>query len=1148
MKHALFLLIVLLLAAPCARAVSRRTLAGAAGATALLPLDDGRVVALVPAAEGGVGAYLLTAAGDVSQTLVEPNKFGISHTTCLQVTAPADGTCLWLTAESDFLKPNHRLIHVDGNGDGKYMSTPPVPAASAMSLQHLIPLAGERALWHDGDACTMQALVFDGNEPALDGEAFALPDDCGFCPAISVDGVHFLYPTPIPESPNFMRLNAYDRLSGQTSAVLENIGARQTYLNGADAFDVEALHIRAVRASQAGDVALLRWCNGSEGDGTLGVHVALVARDAHGAWGAPLLLDECRSTDSWRPLCGDFALSADGRLAVYAAPTSAESPALRVWRYDRLTGERLLLSGSLAKDCTGLEISPNGRYATFLCNGRAYCVDCGAQIRSEEPNVTVAPGATNVALPLLFHGLQVGETATLTLDAESACPGTVTVDGVVLAPGASVEVAAGSAVCFDAAGVQGDTGSALFRLVSAGTTSEVTLSFEISRYRELGRIASESLALLPLLDFNGDATSLLALSYDAFNGCEEGGLFAISLKGGRAVETIVDMESNLRVKQAVQAPFAAQAAWISNQGGLALDSAAGGGVLATDGIDGAKPPAVDACAAIVAAVEEGQKAIALFAKDGTRLGTVAVEEGVLSSPWLDYGGRVLNYLHGNELYSISVADVEAEPSLLATGVTQFVGATMDGARLLYRTEEGFFLRNLGAAEALRLEALPADATDVHLADNGCWISWHDSDGLAVARLSGAALDVAVRLEGTAGAAALAADGARLAFVGRAGDFAAADAHGTGIYLFETPAWTAPPPATSAWPADTHAVEEEDAILPLPYTGEAACLAEVRATAENLPGEWALLPPADGCAFTRLQWTPAQDFVGEASFEARFWNGHQWSEWEACTLTVDNVNDAPAWETAFPQEASVPQGGTQALSVAATDPDLANPQPDVLQYGLSEEAPAWAAIDSASGVLTLSPAMNVVPGEYRFQATVTDGVEVIQGEVVVTVAAAEAQQFTLDELLAPPDETALQEAPLASAAAWHAAVRGCWHRLVDAEGGWQALSLPGDVDCAALCALLGCDEIYRYRDGRWILQQTGPLPAGCAFWANLPKELSGGEIVVTPVTSRVLEESGFYGALVGETPPADTIRMAPEDGVWQQDAGWHLGGAVFLQRP
>ncbi len=1139
----------MLLALPSARAVILRELSGGAGATALLPLDGGNVAALVPGASGGVEACLLTSADEVARTLIASNAF--FQNTCLHLSASPDGSCLWCVVESTDPNNPRRIYHAFPAGDARWSGSGGIIRPTAdMPLQRLLPLTGETALLHDGNVYSLQGIAFADAAISTVGDAFALPDDRGLLPAASADGTNFFYPISTDgESEPLMRLAAYDRTTGTTTILLENLGYRQTYLNGNKTFGVNERLIRAVRVSQAGDVVLLRWCNGKATMGTLGIHVALMAQDAEGAWSEPILLDECRSTENWEPACGDFALSADGRLAVYAAPTSADATALRVWRYDRLTDERTLLSDGLADDCTDLEISPDGRYATFLCNGRAYCVDCGAQLRCVEETLTVVPGATAVPLPLLFHGLQADEVATLSLDAESDAPGSVTVDGVPLAPGASRSVTGASVVRYTANGAsQGDMGRLVFRLISAETTSEATLALEISSYTELGRVTATKLDVLPVLGFNGDGTSLLALSHAAFNGCDDGGLFTISLDKEKSVETIVCMESELRVSQAVQPPFANQAAWISNHGKLALDSATEeDAILAADGIAVSDAPAASAAAERVAAVLAGKTAIALFGKDGTVQETIDEAGRTLASPKMDYAGRLLFCLRDDgegacDLCLRRTDKLDAAPTVLATGVTQFAGATMDGVRLLYGTADGFFLLDWTDGEAVRLEAIPAAAAEVHLADNGCWVTWRAEGVLTLARLSGTALEVAAQVDGRTGTAALSADGAQMAFAGFAADFSPGASSGMGIYLMGTPGWISPETPASAWDANVHVLEDETAVLPLPYTGEAACLTEMRATSAQLCGDWALLPPTDGCAFTRLQWTPSQNFVGTASFETRFWNGNRWSAWAACPLTVDNVNDAPEWETAFPQEASVPQGGTQTLAVAAVDPDLANPQPDVLSYGLAGDAPAWASMDAATGLLTLSPPMDAALGENSFHVTATDGTEVIQGEIIVTVTAAEAQAFTLDELLESPESA--QEAPLDSAAAWHAAVRGCWAHLAVAAAGWQALSLPGEADCAAVCTLLGVDGLYLYQNGRWNLQSAGVIPAGCGFWANLPESLPGGEVALRPVTGRILETDGFYGALPGEVPPGGRL-MAPEDGAWRQDAEWRMGRPVFL---
>ncbi|MBI1324419.1 hypothetical protein GC170_14715 [bacterium] len=85
---------------------------------------------------------------------------------------------------------------------------------------------------------------------------------------------------------------------------------------------------------------------------------------------------------------------------------------------------------------------------------------------------------------------------------------------------------------------------------------------------------------------------------------------------------------------------------------------------------------------------------------------------------------------------------------------------------------------------------------------------------------------------------------------------------------------------------------------------------------------------------------------------------------ALVFVKDTVNDAPTFSN-FDTTPHVLRTRSVSVSAAATDPDST-----VLTYSLSG-APAWASIDSASGLLSLSPGFEVAAGDYSFDVVVKD---------------------------------------------------------------------------------------------------------------------------------------------------------------------------------
>jgi hypothetical protein len=130
----------------------------------------------------------------------------------------------------------------------------------------------------------------------------------------------------------------------------------------------------------------------------------------------------------------------------------------------------------------------------------------------------------------------------------------------------------------------------------------------------------------------------------------------------------------------------------------------------------------------------------------------------------------------------------------------------------------------------------------------------------------------------------------------------------------------------------------------------------------------------------LVYTPAADYFGSDSFTFKVKEGANESNVATVSITVDPVNDAP---TLAPiGNKTVLLGDTLTFTAVGSDIDNAS---SALTYSLSGNVPSGAAINSATGEFSWTPAPNQVGQVYTFNVRVSDGALSAQETISVAVA-------------------------------------------------------------------------------------------------------------------------------------------------------------------
>ena len=182
------------------------------------------------------------------------------------------------------------------------------------------------------------------------------------------------------------------------------------------------------------------------------------------------------------------------------------------------------------------------------------------------------------------------------------------------------------------------------------------------------------------------------------------------------------------------------------------------------------------------------------------------------------------------------------------------------------------------------------------------------------------------------------------------------------------------------------------------------------------------------------------------------------------------------------------------------------------------------------------------GEFTLIAQVTDGAATAEHQIAVTVTSPGEYEVPL-EVLRKTDGLPPGVDPESALGQWLTGFVGCWMSFDD---GWQALSLPGDMDIAELCAVLGCEQIWLYSTGMYYAVSEGTLPAGTGFWAKViwPAESDGITLFLTPTLQRAGELPRFCGPLVGEESPVGLRGVA--GGAWTDSPEWQPGRGYFAR--
>jgi Ca2+-binding RTX toxin-like protein len=138
----------------------------------------------------------------------------------------------------------------------------------------------------------------------------------------------------------------------------------------------------------------------------------------------------------------------------------------------------------------------------------------------------------------------------------------------------------------------------------------------------------------------------------------------------------------------------------------------------------------------------------------------------------------------------------------------------------------------------------------------------------------------------------------------------------------------------------------------------------------------------------LTYTPAPDYYGPDGFTFKVSDGLSESATVTVTIAVAAVNDPPVLGefNAAPRVLK-----TRAVSVTVPAADIDS---TALTFGLGAGAPDWASIGGASGVLALSPGLDVPAGTYTFDVVVTDNGSALDTPYADPVARSDARSVTV----------------------------------------------------------------------------------------------------------------------------------------------------------
>jgi len=272
-------------------------------------------------------------------------------------------------------------------------------------------------------------------------------------------------------------------------------------------------------------------------------------------------------------------------------------------------------------------------------------------------------------------------------------------------------------------------------------------------------------------------------------------------------------------------------------------------------------------------------------------------------------------------------------------------------------------------------------------------------------------------DGASGAPAVSGTGQFVAFPSLAGNLIAAglDTAGPDMDVFVNdlgPTANSVPVAGVAALAATEDILLDDA--PLTYTdadGNDVAIEIVSQPAHAITFE--LSPPGPGSPAATVDYQAGQDYSGEDSFSYRVGDAHGWSDPQVVTITIENVNDAPAWDSVPTLAGPVAEGDETRLDLRpfVGDPDADDTFTfeivDVSESG-GRAGVGWIAIENDYEIV-ISPPYDVAtftetPVSFDVTLQVTDGnvaTPVELGQPMVVQVANTDRPPTVDVLAIDP---------------------------------------------------------------------------------------------------------------------------------------------------
>ena len=931
--------------------------------------------------------------------------------------------------------------------------------------------------------------------------------------------------------------------------------------------------IKYVAANQDGSVVAYRW-NGEN----KGVQIRVATRSANGTYELLGSISKNGSANCFWP-----AISATGRYVAFSGGGKA-------YRYDRTTATLDCVSAD-DESAGALAISRNGRYVAYVAgddqNATVTKHDCGialtttsAQLSFDRLGVVVAK-----ALPLEIVGT-VSDSATLRFDSDTLESG----DSIYYydAAGTDHALEAGTAYALNAAPLPWyfkpatGTDSALCTITITLTDGEITSSVDV-KIALRGQFVNLTAGMAGTnsysdMDFNADGTMVVVRSDGILAPNDANSAFDLYAVNGISTTTKFQQLSNggSGSAQLYGGKISGNGNYVfcfRQDGTLCrYDIVTGESTELLAGADRYRTIAVSYDGTVVAVVKNSE--VQLSTDSGKTFSVVSSIDAD-NAPFVSYDGSAVSFVSSGKLMRYHVNRNESETVL--SDVAQLLDVSQGGTRFLLRTSANalqYYVLAENKADTLGIESkdcttpdgtslptkytakLSANGRSVFLlCATGLYTRQYKSDTWQLTLNSGA-------IKST-GDFAVASSGRYLLFSSSLSslDPTAQSAEGeNNLLLWRNPQWSNSAARIDVTNYDvtedtqitinnSHfcADSDDDDVVPIVVSGPSH-------------GTLTLEEPTNSRGKYRFVYQPNENFCGADTFELKLWDGSDFTETKTISLNVKNVNDEPQWiEDECTTSLTVNAGENVSAQVRASDVDTENPEEyrDTLTYSIIGDAPEWLTIDSSTGTITLELSLTAVAGEYNVTLGCTDGhIDVpIERQLVITVNAPAAQEFTLAYLFGKTSAKPSDDTDSSALATWRAALFGCWaHLLTASSNEYQLLSLPGDVSASALSVLFSGNRLYLWHDNSFrIADATDTIPAGTGFWIKpaLAENAEECTIAITPVMSRrdaSFADDAFYllGPLVDEDAPASMQQFYFDGKTWHQTTtGWKLGTGYFF---